>query len=130
LINLGNVPLIKNFNETQHKRKKKQEKKNSENVYLLVEFEPCRITLAVGILESKEPDFAETDCLDNLVKQLFARCRRLDGKFQLGVHRRHPNIDLHSIERKKNKQKKILKDASPNHSFVSVDVERDRRTNC
>lgn len=74
-------------------------------MYLLVELQPCRITLAVGILESKEPDFAETDCLDNLVKQLFARCRRLDGKFQLGVHRRHPNIDLHSFKDKKRKKK-------------------------
>jgi hypothetical protein len=42
-----------------------------------------------------------------LVKQLFARCRRLDGKFQLGVHRRHPNIDLHSFKDKKRKKKKI-----------------------
>lgn len=86
-------------------RDKKRNQGPIMTMYLLVELQPCRITLAVGILESKEPDFAETDCLDNLVKQLFARCRRLDGKFQLGVHRRHPNIDLHSFKDKKRKRK-------------------------
>jgi hypothetical protein len=54
-------------------------------------------------LETKKPDFAQTNGLDDLVKQLFACGGLLDRELQLRVHRRHPHVHL------KHHQKRLFK---------------------
>lgn len=61
---------------------------------LLVQLDPGEVALAVRVLEAEEPYFPQADGLHNLVKQLFAGCRLLDGELQLRIHRRHPHIHL------------------------------------
>lgn len=61
---------------------------------LLVEFEPCKKAFRVCVLQSKIPNFTKANGFDDLVEKLFTGGAGLDGKFQLGVHRRHPYIDL------------------------------------
>jgi len=60
--------------------------------YLFVQLDPCGVALWVGVLESKEPNLPQADRLHHLVKQLFARRRRLDGELQFRVHCRDAHI--------------------------------------
>lgn len=60
--------------------------------HLFVEFDPCEVTFGICVLQSKEPNFAKPDRLDDLVEELLSGGALLDGEFQLGVHRRNTNI--------------------------------------
>lgn len=62
--------------------------------YLLVELDPSKIALIIGVLETEEPHLAQPDRLDDLVEQLLPRGRLLDRKLQLRVHCRHPHVHL------------------------------------
>jgi hypothetical protein len=63
-------------------------------IYLFVELQPRGVALTVRVLEAEEPNFTQADRLDHLIKQLLASGRRLDGKLQLRIHRRHTYIHL------------------------------------
>lgn len=60
--------------------------------YLFVEFDPGEVALGVSVLQPEEPDLAQANRLDDLVEQLLAGGRLLDGELQLGVHRRDAHI--------------------------------------
>lgn len=66
--------------------------KNQEETHLFVKFDPCEVTFGVCVLQAKEPNLTQADCLDDLVEELLAGGALLDGELQLGVHRRDTNI--------------------------------------
>jgi hypothetical protein len=66
----------------------------SASIYLFIEFEPGGVAETVSVLQSEEPNFSQTNGLDDLVEQHLAGGAELDGELQLRVHCRHANVDL------------------------------------
>lgn len=67
--------------------------KNSKIIaYLLVEFNPSKVTFRICVLQAKEPDFPQTNRFDDLVEELFACGALLDSEFQLRIHCRNSYI--------------------------------------
>lgn len=54
--------------------------------HLLIEFQPSRESFCVLVLQTKEPNFPQTNSFHHLVKQLLASGVGLNGKLQLCIH--------------------------------------------
>lgn len=83
------------IDERKTKRAEGRMQKYASISYLFVEFDPGKVALIVGVLETEEPHLAQPDRLHDLVEQLLPGGRRLDRELQLRVHRRHPHVHLH-----------------------------------
>lgn len=62
--------------------------------HLFVEFDPCEVTFRICILQSEEPDLAQSNRFDDLIEQLLASRALLDCKLQLGIHCGNTYIQL------------------------------------
>lgn len=74
---------------------------------LFIKFDPRKVSLGVCVLETKEPHFPKSDCLNNLVEKLLPCCGMLDRELELRVHRGHPDIHLQGKKACKNESEKL-----------------------